>query len=296
MKNKVQVIIVGAGPAGLYFGSLCEKANISYLIIEATDKIGGQLTRLYPEKEIVDIPGIESILAKDYIKYLCSQINLNNVILEERGLSLENNVLYTSDNSYEADHFIVCTGLGCTKPRTMGLDGEDGCKNIFYHLHDFSFLKNKRIAIFGGGDSALDWSKEASSITDYVSLIHRRREFRGNVDTIKDRKNITIYTPFVPHSLDIENGNAKNVSIQNVETNELTKIDVDYIMVNYGNLPCFSPLGLSANAFINVNNDYLVKNNVYCIGDAANYENKKRRIAPALSEANYVFNKLFNLF
>ena len=74
MEKLHKVIIIGAGPIGLYFASKCEEASIDYLILEGSEEIGGQLTRLYPEKDIVDIPGIECIKAKDYIRLLASKI------------------------------------------------------------------------------------------------------------------------------------------------------------------------------------------------------------------------------
>ena len=89
MKTLHNIIIIGAGPIGLYFASKCEEQGLDYLILEGSDSVGGQLTRLYPEKQIVDIPGIESIKSADYIKLLKDKINLNKVVLDARVTSIK---------------------------------------------------------------------------------------------------------------------------------------------------------------------------------------------------------------
>ena len=89
MENYHNIIIIGAGPIGLYFASKCEEKGLDYLILEGSDSLGGQLTRLYPEKQIVDIPGIETIKSADYIELLKTKINLNKVILNAHVSSIK---------------------------------------------------------------------------------------------------------------------------------------------------------------------------------------------------------------
>jgi len=293
MKKIYKVIIVGAGPIGLYFASKCEKCGLDYLVLEGSDSTGGQLTRLYPEKEIVDIPGIESIKSADYIELLKSKVNLNRVLLNTQVSNIINGKeiqIFSGKTVYFCEFLVLATGLGASVPRPLGVEGEKDCDNIIYSVKSFDHLKNKRVAIFGGGDSALDWAKEISAISDNVHLIHRRTEFRGNPDTIKDCKNLNVHLPYVPFSIVSENGKAKSVTIKRADAEEFMTIDVDFIFVTYGNIASLSSFPFKMeNAFLVVNEENRVENNVFAIGDVCQYQNKTRRIAPGLKEADKVF-------
>lgn len=294
MLKETKVVIIGAGPAGLYFASLCEQKKVDYLVLEASDELGGQLTRLYPEKEIVDIPGITSIKAKEFVELLKSKLNQEKIILNTKVEKIENNCVFAGKITVKAQYVIIAIGLGFSSPRPLGVEHENECENILYSLKEFSFLKDKKVAIFGGGDSALDWTKEISKISDGVHLIHRRTEFRGDPKTIENCHNIAIHLPFVPDSIKVQNGIAKSVRIKEVVpigTNpSFIDIPVDYILVNYGNQPSNSNFGFEQNGlFIKVNESCEIKTNIFAVGDICDYENKKRRIAPLIGECDKVF-------
>lgn len=291
MQNKYKVIIVGAGPIGLFLAAELEKRNVNYLLLEASDHIGGQLINLYPEKEIVDIPGIEPLKAKEYIALLETKVNKSNIAFEEEVIDIkdDNEVLIkTKKNDYIADNVVITIGLGFSKYRPMGIEREDECKNIIYSIKEYDYLKNKKVAILGGGDSALDWAKTLSMYSDDIYLIHRRDEFRGNADTIKDSHNLHVLKPYIPFKLDVEGDLAKSLTIKLVSETEEKYIDipVDYIFVNYGNIPSSSKFNFEYDGnFIKVDEDFRASKHVFVIGDAAAYENKKRRIAPGNNEA-----------
>lgn len=287
MKNKV--VIIGAGPIGLYLASKLDE----YLLIEAADKVGGQLINLYPEKEIVDIKGIESIKAKDYIALLAGKVDMSKVLFNEKVISIEEGKVKTTKGEYLAENIVVTTGLGFSSPRKLGLDGEDDCENILYKLSDFTFLKDKKVAVFGGGDSALDWAKEISRLSDNVSLIHRRTEFRGNPDTIKDCKNLKLFLPYIPYSLEKDGNKCAKITIKKVsETEEeFVTLDVDYVLVNYGQIAEQNNFDFPKEGnFLKVDENYRVSEHIFAIGDVASYENKKRRIAPGELEADKVLS------
>ena len=295
----VAILIIGAGPAGLYFANKCEKDKLDYLLIEASDILGGQLTRLYPEKEIVDIKGIDSIKSKDYISLLLEGINQNKIVLNTKATEIipgDQISIKTNREEYKSDYLIIATGLGSSTPRPLGVDNENNVTNIAYKLDDFTVLKDKRVAVFGGGDSALDWAKHLSQISDNISLIHRRLEFRGNAETIKDCKNLKVYLPFVPDHIDIKNNKAISVTIREVveegKTPKFVAIPVDLILVNYGNIAEQSSFPFEKDgAFLKVDsNNYSVAKNIFVIGDVASYENKKRRIQPSIDEADRVYS------
>ena len=293
MKNSYKVIIIGAGPIGLYFASKCEEAQINYLVLEGSDSVGGQLTRLYPEKDIVDIPGIECIKAKDYIALLWSKISRNKVVLEAHvsNIKVSDKIeISTGKTIYFCEKLVIATGLGASVPRPLGVEHENECDNIIYSVKSFDHFKDKKVAIFGGGDSALDWAKAISAISDNVHLIHRRTEFRGNPDTIKDCHNLKIHLPYVPSYIEYKDGKATSVIIKKVDEDKLEKIDVDYIFVNYGNIASFSSFPFKMEgSFLVVDEQNKVAENVFALGDVCQYENKTRRIAPGLKEADKVF-------
>ena len=299
MQKYCHVLIIGGGPAGLYFASKCEKDGLDYLLLEASDTLGGQLPRLYPEKDIVDINGIDVIKAKDYIEKLVNGVNLDKVILNSKAMDIipGNKIkVKTVKDEFETDYLIIATGLGSSTPRPLGVNDEDKVTNIAYKLDDFSVLKDKRVAVFGGGDSALDWAKHLSQISNNISLIHRRLEFRGNADTIKDCKNLKVYLPFVPDHIDVEGNVAKSVTIKEVveegKTPKFVAIPVDLILVNYGNIAEQSSFPFEKEgAFLKANpNDFSITKNIFAIGDVSSYENKKRRIQPSIDEADRVYS------
>ena len=254
----MKVAIIGAGPIGLYFAGLCEQRNINYAIFEADSFIGGQLTHLYPEKIIYNIPGIEEIKSADYIALLASNIDSDKIRLGAKINSLDE--LKTS-----YDKIIIATGIGEYQPRKLGLENEEKC-NVLYSLKEYDFLKNKKVVIFGGGDSALDWAKQLSETSD-VTLVHRRDEFRGNAETIKDC-NIKIYLSYVPESM-TEN----KIKIKSVKSEVDLELDYDYILVNFGQV-------MSKTEFEKLNN-------VYYVGDAAG----TRTIADGIKQANEIFTE-----
>ena len=298
MKNFHRIIIIGAGPIGLYFASKCEKEGADYIVLEGSNSIGGQLTRLYPEKEIVDIPGIKSIKAKEYIELLKGQIDLEKVVLNSNVNNVEkgeNIGVFTDKNAYYCEKLVIATGLGSTIPRPLGVEHEKEVNNIMYFAKSIDHLANKKVAIFGGGDSALDWAKAISAISNDVHLIHRRTEFRGNPDTIKDCKNLKVHLPFVPESIEVKGDLATSVRIKKVDSeNEFIDIPVDYIFVNYGNIASQSKFPFEMQgAFILVNENQEAEKDIYVIGDVSQHENKTRRIAPGLEEANKVLKLIF---
>ena len=144
----MRIAIIGTGPIGLYFAGLCEAEKVNYEIFEADSSIGGQLTHLYPEKLITNIPGIKEIKAADYIELLKNKINDKKIRLNSKIIELD-----ILRNNF--DYIINATGIGEYIPRKLGLENEENC-NVLYALKDYSFLKNKKVIVFGGGDSALD--------------------------------------------------------------------------------------------------------------------------------------------
>jgi len=293
----LDVIIIGGGPIGLYSAAQLQKKGFTFSLLEASSFLGGQTMELYPEKEIVDIPGIPSIKSKDYIDSLTENIDKENIYFGTVVSSFvhQDNCIRVMTNRgfFEAQNLFICTGLGLYKPRTMGLEGEEKYSNILYSLKSFGFLSGKRVVIFGGGDSALDWAKEISQISPFVSLVHRRTEFRGNSETIKGRA-VKLYLPYIPHSIIAKDGKCVGITIEGVEDHDLITIPADFILVNYGSVPLPSLFGLKSGPTFGalVNERREAEPHVFAIGDCSSYEGKVKRIAHGMDDADRAIKTL----
>lgn len=297
-----QIIVIGGGPIGLNAAIMASDQGFKVLLLESRDVLGGQLPELYPEKDIVDIPNVPCIQAQGYVMVLVKEIQKRNssidVHMNEKAVSIQPNgkrlEVKTTQRTYASDFVIIASGLGTFIPRTIGLPNEEGTPNILYSLQTLETLRNKRIVVLGGGDSALDWAKMISRVSHDVTLVHRRREFRGNFQTIQSIETIHIKTPFVPIEIEKENSLLKNIVIQDVETGEKETLPADFVFVNFGHIPSSESFNLAKQGIgIKVNDHYeTALANVFAIGDVAGYEGKLKRIAPGLSEARKVIEQM----
>jgi ferredoxin/flavodoxin---NADP+ reductase len=292
-------IIVGGGPIGLYTAARLESEKIPYLLLEAESQLGGQPLTLYPEKDVVDVKMFPTLKAKQIVKALEHSLDPKNIRCNSPVLSIEEEkdkiLVTTPTETIECRYLILATGLGFHKPRTMGLADEEKCRNIFYSLKNFEELKNQRIVIFGGGDSALDWAKQLSAISPYVSLVHRRREFRGDPKTIEGCK-LSLYLPYIPFKIEDKDGLCREITIQNVETNEFITLPSDVVLVNFGQVPTPSTLGLPLNngIFGVVAPNCQATPRIYVVGDCLFDPARKKRIQPGFEEVDWVISSLLS--
>ena len=195
---KTDVVIVGAGPIGLFAVHQLGIIGLKSEVIDNLDKAGGQCIELYPDKPIYDIPGIPVCTGEELTKNLLKQIKPfeTNFHFNERVQEIlnENNkwVVKTNKNKiFTSPNIIIAGGVGSFEPRKLSLKEAEKYegKNIFYSVSDKNKFKDKKVSIFGGGDSALDWALELSKISK-VTLIHRRDEFRGAPHTLDEIKKL----------------------------------------------------------------------------------------------------------
>lgn len=189
------LLIIGAGPVGLFTVFEAGLLKMRCHLIDALPMAGGQLTEIYPKKPIYDIPGYPSVLAGDLIDKLLEQIApfSPGFTLGERAESLEKQddgsfILTTNKGTQiKAPVIAIAGGLGCFEPRKPPLENLENFEDngVEYIIKDPEFYRDKRVVIAGGGDSALDWSIFLTDVAKEVSLIHRRNDFRGALDSVE---------------------------------------------------------------------------------------------------------------
>ena len=192
MKKK-DVIIVGAGPVGLFAVHQLGIKGLNAVVIDNLDKIGGQCIELYPDKPIYDIPGVPECTGKELTDKLLEQIKpfkteffLNERVDEVRQDNKDEWTVKTNKgNEFLSPNIIIAGGVGSFEPRKFAPKDCEKFENksLFYSVKDKKIFEGKTVSIFGGGDSALDWAVELSK-NSTVNLIHRRDEFRGAQATV----------------------------------------------------------------------------------------------------------------
>ena len=196
MSNKVietDVVIIGAGPVGLFAVFELGLLDMKCDVIDILDKPGGQCAELYPDKPIYDIPGIPEISGGELTKSLLEQIkpfnpefHLSTIVSELKQINNDLwEVVTDSDKIFHTKVIVIAAGGGSFQPKKPPIDGIDDYegKSVFYSIKNIESLYNKEIAIVGGGDSALDWALTLHKKSKNLTLIHRRKEFRAAPDT-----------------------------------------------------------------------------------------------------------------
>ena len=197
MSNKVietDVVIIGAGPVGLFAVFELGLLDMKCDVIDILDKPGGQCAELYPDKPIYDIPGIPEISGGELTKSLLEQIkpfnpefHLSTIVSELKQINNDLwEVVTDSDKIFHTKVIVIAAGGGSFQPKKPPIDGIDDYegKSVFYSIKNIEKFFNKEIAIVGGGDSALDWALTLHKKSKNLTLIHRRKEFRAAPDTV----------------------------------------------------------------------------------------------------------------
>ena len=299
---KTDVVIVGAGPTGLFCAHQLGIIGLKCEIVDNLDKIGGQCIELYPDKPIYDIPAVPECTGEELTNNLLEQIkpfnynfHLNDRVQE---LKKENDnwiVKTTNAKEFHAPNVVIAGGVGSFEPRkfpTKSAEKFDGT-SVLYSIKDKSIFKDKSVAIFGGGDSALDWAIELSN-TSKVSLIHRRDEFRGapvSVQKIKELSEKKIINLFTKYSIKdvMGNGSLEEVEIKS-EDGESKIIKADYVLGFFGLIMQLGPIaewGLNLDKKtipVNTENFETNKKGIFAIGDICSYPGKLKLILSGFHE------------
>tara|TARA_B100000809_G_scaffold259988_2_gene306078 strand:+ start:10688 stop:11740 length:1053 start_codon:yes stop_codon:yes gene_type:complete len=318
--EEADIIVIGAGPIGLFTVFEAGLLGLKCILIDNLDKVGGQCAELYPDKPIYDIPGIPMQTAEELVNALLEQIKPfdYSVYLQQRVESLFKNtndenkesewILKTSENNqFKAKNIFIAAGAGSFEPRRPpNIKDPDRFigKGVSYSVREKKLYSDKDILIFGGGDSALDWTVDLSNIAKSVTLIHRRDEFRGAPNTesqmrkLIDEGKVNLKTPYVIESL-IGKTEISGVSIKNFETKEIEDLKCNEIIFLFGLNKKLGPivdwnLDLEGKK-INVDTEKFETNveGIFAVGDINNYPGKLDLILSGFHETTLAVQQAY---
>jgi ferredoxin/flavodoxin---NADP+ reductase len=296
--NLVDVTIIGGGPCGLYAAFYAGLRGMSARIIDSLPELGGQLTALYPEKYVYDMPGFPKVLAKDLARDLIEQGTQFHpkLVLENTATKInknEDHYVLTTDKGMElpTKTLIISAGAGAFQPTKIGVAREEEISGIYYGVKDRSVFTGKKILIVGGGDSAFDWCLSLHDVAESVTLVHRRDVFKAHDKTVEEVKELGVPMKlfYVVKELHGEE-KLTGVTLENTQTKETEYVDCDAICVNIGFKSSLGPLkewGLDIQKNQIVVNERYETNlpGVFSVGDVCTFGSKIKLIATGVGEA-----------
>ena len=314
-KISSDILIIGAGPTGLFTVFEAGLLGLKCHLIDALPQPGGQCSELYPKKPIFDIPGTPEILAGKLVENLLEQIKPfqpGYTLAESADQLIKNkdrsfDVITNKGTIHNAKVIAIAGGLGNFEPRKPFIENISKFegKGVEYMIKDPDIFKGKNVFISGGGDSALDWTIELQKIAKKVTLVHRRSEFRGAIDSVtkvqklKDLGKVNLITPAEVVGL-IGTKKIEGVSIKQVD--KVTEHKADYFVPLFGLTPRLGKLQdwglkIEKNSIV-VNNslDYQTNiNGVFAIGDINTYPGKLKLILCGFHEATLMCQSAFKI-
>lgn len=305
MTQKTDLVIIGAGPAGLFAIFEAGMLKVKCHVVDTLEHIGGQCTALYPEKPIYDIPAHPKILASELIDRLEEQAapfepvyHLNQCV--DKITKNEDGFLVETSKATKIQCKAVLIAAGCgafgpNRPPLAGIEEFEG-NSIFYSIKSKAIFAEKDVVIAGGGDSAVDWALSLCETANKVSLVHRRDKFRcapENADKIKQLSQsgkIDLVVPFQLDGLRGQDGALEAVLVKDFDNN-VKEIKADFLLPFYGLAMTLGPI---ANWGLNLDKNLIdvdpstmqtSQAGIYAVGDIATYKNKLKLILNGFGEA-----------
>jgi len=304
------VAIIGAGPVGLFAVFECGMLKLDCHVIDALDEVGGQLSALYPEKPIYDIPGHPEILAGELVSMLEAQAapfgptyHLGQQVstLEEQpgGRWL---VKTTRGVELDVGAVIIAAGVGAFGPNRPPLDGiEDfegmgpgqGVNYLVKRREDF---RGKKVVIAGGGDSAVDWAVSLSEVAESIKVVHRRPKFRAAPETVQRMQtlasegNVELVVPYQLAGIEGDRSGLSEISVADLDGNT-RMLEADVLLPFFGLSQNIGPiadwgLGIEHNHItVNPADMSTARAGIFGAGDIISYPGKLKLILMGFSEA-----------
>ncbi len=316
--NKTDIIIIGAGPVGLFTVFEAGLLGLNCVLIDNLDKPGGQCAELYPEKPIYDIPGVPYQTGQEHVDALLKQIKpfSYELHLSERvdlveEIDLEGDQFWkvktTESKEFISKNIFIAAGAGSFEPRRPPniVDPDKYInKGVEYAVRSVDKYANKDVFIFGGGDSALDWTVELSKTAKSISLVHRRDAFRGAQHTeelmrklVKEKK-VNLLTPYLIDSI-LGEEKVDSITLKNFDTNEIESFDADELIFLFGLNKKLGPIldwDIDLNnkkIQVNTENYQTSKNGIFAVGDINDYPGKLDLILSGFHETTLAVQEAY---
>lgn len=299
------ILIIGAGPTGLFTVFEAGLLKLKCHLIDALPQPGGQCSEIYPKKPIYDIPAYPEILAGELVDKLLEQIKpfQPGYTLGERAETIDKQedgtfiVTTNKGTKHKAPIVAIAGGLGSFEPRKPPIEGITNFEEhgVEYIIRDPEIYRNKKVVISGGGDSALDWSIFLTDVAANVTLVHRRTEFRGALDSVEkvqELKNLGKIELITPAEVTAIFGDDRVESVTITTADGSIHRECDHFVPLFGLAPKLGPIAdwgleIEKNA-IKVDNSLDYQTNIpgiYAIGDVNTYPGKLKLILCGFHEA-----------
>lgn len=302
-KTIYDVTIVGGGPVGMFAAFYAGLHELKTQLIEALPQLGGQVRALYPEKKIWDVAGKPGVTGKQLVSDLEEQLRIVDVD-QQLGTKVTDVVkdtdgtfiITTPDGQSRSKSVVVALGNGAFAPRKLALKNADQISEgkISYFIRHQDDFANQRVAVLGGGNSAMDAALMLEPVAKEVHLIHRRDQFRGLPLTLSHLKesSVRLQTPYLPRDIREEDDGSVSLQLKKMRSDDQKTLNVDKVLVNYGFTSNNAALREWSLDFETSRNLMKVSSSmetsvsgVYAIGDACTYEGKVPLIATGFGEA-----------
>ncbi len=306
---KADVVIIGAGPAGLFAAFQAGMLDLKCHLVDALDDIGGQLSALYPEKPIYDIPGFPEVLAGELVSMLEAQAqsfgptyHLSQQVDDLKPLPGGRWQVTTSKGTqFDTGAVIIAAGVGAfgpNRPPMEGLEqfeGKGPGRGVNYLVKKRDDFKNKNVVIAGGGDSAVDWAVSLAKVAKSIKVVHRRAKFRAQPESIKKMEALATEGKVeivVPYQLDyiIGDDDISTVVVADLDGNT-RELEADVLLAFFGLKQNIGPI---AEWGLDIENNHIAvdpetmgagHNGLFAAGDIATYPGKLKLILTGFSEA-----------
>jgi len=305
MPQSTDVVIIGAGPAGLFQVFELGLLDIHAQVVDSLPRIGGQCSELYPEKPIYDIPAYPVIGAQELVDRLLEQIkpfdpnfHLSQAVTKLERMENGRFALETSSGtSFDTATVIIAAGLGSFQPRKLRVPAAEDFngRNIHYRIADPNHLKAKNIVILGGGDSALDWTLELHDKVASLTLVHRRVDYRAQPASVKKMRQLAAAGALnefhgMVREVIAEDGRFRGLRVADADGNTHDLL-ADDVYVFWGLSPSLGPVadwGLDIEKRqVPVDTEQFQTSvpGIFAVGDINTYPGKKKLILSGFHEA-----------
>lgn len=312
MIHETDVVIIGAGPVGIFTIFQCGMMKLRCHVIDSLEMIGGQCTALYPEKPIYDIPGFPRIDAADLIKNLEAQAKPFDPVyhLKQQVEKVERiddtfwQVTTAQGTSIRSKVIIIAAGVGAFGPHKPPLNDLELYEenHIHYYVKSKERYRDQKVVIAGGGDSAIDWALSLSEITSKLYVVHRRDKFRAAPESLDrlhklaNQGQIELIVPYQLAGLRGDQGRLHAVAIESFD-GEKKELECDFLLPFFGLAMNLGPI---ATWGLNLDHHHIVVDSgtcetttpgIFAIGDIATYRNKLKLILTGFADAAHAAHR-----